>query len=74
MGFSRTLAFFPWLPDDARVAWWAGNGGSLSFVDLDERMAIGFTPNRWIGGPHEQDRSRSLVHAAYASLRPEATT
>jgi CubicO group peptidase (beta-lactamase class C family) len=70
MGFSRTMAFFPWLGDDARVAWWAGNGGSLSFIDLDERMAIGFTPNRWISGPHEQDRSRSLVRAAYGSLKP----
>jgi hypothetical protein len=58
MGFSRTLAFFPWLPDDARVAWWAGNGGSLSVVDLNERMAIDFTPNRWIGGPHEQAEPR----------------
>jgi hypothetical protein len=50
------------------VAWWAGNGGSMSYVDLDARMAIGFTPNRWISGPHEQTRSRAIVQAAYASL------
>jgi hypothetical protein len=31
---------------------------------------IGFMPNRWISGPHEQDRSRSLVRAAYGSLKP----
>jgi hypothetical protein len=53
---------------DARVAWWGGNGGSMAFVDLDVRMAIGFTPNRWISGPHEQDRSRRLIAAAYAGL------
>jgi hypothetical protein len=69
MGFSLELAFTPGVPEGARAAWWAGNGGSLSFVDLDARMALGFTPNRWISGAHEQDRSRSLLQAAYESLR-----
>jgi hypothetical protein len=30
-----------------RVAYWAGNGGSNSFVDLDARMSFGYVPNRW---------------------------
>ena len=43
----------PGVAADARVAWWAGNGGSMfGIVDLDARMAIGFTPNRWMSGPH----------------------
>ena len=40
----------------------------MSFVDLDARMAIGFTPNRWISGQHEQTRSRTIIQAAYESL------
>lgn len=40
----------------------------MSFVDLDAGMAIGFTRNRWISGPHEQTRSRNLIRAAYESL------
>ncbi|HEY6927392.1 MAG TPA: serine hydrolase domain-containing protein [Steroidobacteraceae bacterium] len=50
------------------VAFWAGNGGSMSYVDLDARMAFGFTPNRWITGPHEQQRSLRILSAAYACL------
>jgi CubicO group peptidase (beta-lactamase class C family) len=51
-----------------RVAFWGGNGGSLSYVDLDTRMAVGFVMNRWITGPHEWDRNMSIVKAAYTSL------
>jgi CubicO group peptidase (beta-lactamase class C family) len=69
MGFSLELGFIPGVAEGARAGWWAGNGGSLSYVDLDARMAMGFTPNRWISGPHEQNRSRSLLQAAYESLR-----
>jgi len=68
LGYALERSIFPGVPANARVAWWAGNGGSMSFVDLDARMAIGFTPNRWISGPHEQTRSRTIIQAAYASL------
>jgi len=68
LGYSLEKSIFPGVPADARVAWWGGNGGSMAFVDLDARMAIGFTPNRWISGPHEQTRSRRLIAAAYGSL------
>jgi hypothetical protein len=53
----------------SRVAWWAGNGGSMSWVDLDRRMAFGYAPNRWITGPHELDRSVNLLNAVYESLK-----
>ena len=68
LGYSLEQSIFPGIPADARVAWWAGNGGSMAFVDLDARMAVGFTPNRWISGPHEQTRSRRLIAAAYEAL------
>jgi len=52
----------------SRTAFWGGNGGSMSYVDLDRRMAFGYAQNRWIRGAHELDRSRRLLEALYASL------
>jgi hypothetical protein len=51
-----------------RVAWWAGNGGSQSFVDLDRRFSFAFTPNRWITGAHEMDRHLRLLNEVYLAL------
>jgi len=69
MGFALDMLLFPGVPANARAAWWGGNGGSLSFIDLDARMSIGFVPNRWISGPYEQHRSGNIVRAAYRALR-----
>jgi len=68
MGFSLETSYFAGVPHGARAAWWAGNGGSMSFIDLDARMSLGFYPNRWISGQHETDRARNLIQAAYLSL------
>ncbi len=69
MGFSLETSYFPGVPEGARAAWWAGNGGSMAFIDLDARMSLGFYPNRWISGQHETDRARNLIQATYQSLR-----
>jgi len=68
MGFSLEMLLFPGVPAGRRAAWWAGNGGSLSFIDLDARMSIGFVPNRWMVGRFEQHRSANLVSAVYRAL------
>ncbi len=68
MGFSLEMLLFPGVPAGARAAWWAGNGGSLSFIDLDAHMAIGYVPNRWISGPYEQIRSGNIIRSAYRAL------
>ena len=68
VGYALETLPFPDVPAGARVAWWGGGGGSLSFVDLDARMSIGFVPNRWISGPYEQHRSGNIVRAAYQAL------
>ena len=68
MAFSLETMLFEGIPQGARAAWWAGNGGSMSFIDLDARMALGYTPNRWISGKHETDRAGRLIQAAYQSL------
>lgn len=50
------------------MAYLGGNGGSMGFVDFDERMAVGFVMNRWIEGPYEQLRNQRILKAAYDSL------
>jgi CubicO group peptidase (beta-lactamase class C family) len=76
MGYSLDKAFFG-VPQSRRVAWWGGNGGSMSYVDLDARMSVGYVPNRWLAGDAASLlRARSIVLAAYAALenaqrRPE---
>ena len=74
MGYALEMLPFPAVPAvpaGARAAWWGGGGGSLSFVDLDARMSIGFVPNRWISGPYEQHRSGNIVRAAYQALKQQ---
>jgi CubicO group peptidase (beta-lactamase class C family) len=51
-----------------RIAFWGGNGGSLAFVDFDERMTVSFVMNRWIEGEYEQIRNLRILKAAYDSL------
>jgi CubicO group peptidase (beta-lactamase class C family) len=68
MGYALETGYMDGVPAGARAAWWAGNGGSMSFVDLDARMSLGYVPNRWIAGTHETDRARTLIRAAYQSL------
>ncbi len=69
IGYSLDHAFLG-IPASARTAWWGGNGGSLSFVDLDSRMAIGYVPNRWGGGGYvSMERARAILRAVYASAR-----
>lgn len=52
-----------------RLAYWGGNGGSLGYVDLDERMTISFVMNRWIEGtPYEYIRYQRLVKTIYECL------
>jgi CubicO group peptidase (beta-lactamase class C family) len=72
MGYSLDRSFFG-LPESRRIAWWGGNGGSVSYVDLDARMAVGYVPNRWLGGDAVSlVRGRSLVLAAYTALERSA--
>jgi hypothetical protein len=58
------------LPDltTNRVAFWGGSGGSLSLVDLDHRMSVGFAQNHWIEGRCESERRYGLLKAVYAVL------
>jgi len=70
---ARSTAFRSWpfcgkLFDNVRghrVAYWGGNGGSLGFVDFDERMAVSVVMNRWVIGAYEFVRNQRILKAAY---------
>ena len=51
-----------------RLAYWGGNGGSLGYVDFDERMIISFVMNRWIEGQYEYARHQRIVKTVYECL------
>jgi len=68
MGYCLNTEIVPMAPAGHRVAWWAGNGGSMSFVDLDARVSFGYVPNKWISGAHEMDRNLRLLNELYACL------
>jgi hypothetical protein len=51
-----------------RVAFWGGQGGSIGFVDFDERMSIAFVMNRWLMGPYELVRGYRIIAAVYEGL------
>lgn len=72
MGYSLDGQIFG-LPPSRRIGWWAGNGGSMAYVDLDARMSIGYVPNRWLAGDlFSLERARNLIGAAYAALEGAA--
>jgi CubicO group peptidase (beta-lactamase class C family) len=68
LGYSLNAEFVEGA-SSSRIAFWAGNGGSMSWVDLDHRMSFGYAPNRWITGPHENDRSVSILKTVYECLK-----
>jgi hypothetical protein len=70
MGMGYGLASPVLVPDltENRIAFWGGSGGSLSFVDLDHRMSVGFAPNHWIEGRCENERRYGLLKAIYTDL------
>jgi CubicO group peptidase (beta-lactamase class C family) len=67
MGYCLNGEIVPAAPGH-RVAWWAGNGGSMSFVDLDTRLSFGYVPNKWISGGHEMDRNLRLLNEVCLAL------
>lgn len=67
MGFNLECMIFPNLRNH-EVAFWGGNGGSVGYVDFDERMSISYVMNRWLEGPSEVVRANRILAAVYQSL------
>ncbi|WP_420595938.1 serine hydrolase domain-containing protein [Deinococcus sp.] len=58
----------PYLPQDGRVCFWGGWGGSMIVMDLERRLTIGYAMNRMAAGIIGSDRSESYVRAVYEAL------
>ena len=58
----------PFLPQDGRVCYWGGWGGSLIIVDCDRRMTISYMMNRMEAGLVGDFRGDALIRAAYAAV------
>jgi len=58
----------PYLPQDSKICFWGGWGGSMVIVDVDRRMTIAYMMNQMgdgiIGGP----RSTAFITAAYEAI------
>ena len=57
----------PYIPQDGRVCFWGGWGGSMIIIDIDRRMTISYMMNQMapgiVGGPSAE----ALITTAYAA-------
>ncbi len=67
IGFGLPNDTVPHLPQDRRVCFWGGWGGSSIVVDLDRRMTVSYMMNRMAEGLLGDARAANLVSAAFAA-------
>ena len=58
----------PYLPQDGRICFWGGWGGSMIIVDLDHHLTIAYMMNKMAPGIIGSDRSAGLITALYEAL------
>ncbi len=66
MGYGLSSEAVP-LPND-RTMYWGGWGGSVAFIDLENRMSIAYVMNRMASDLLGDSRGLDLVGAAYGAL------
>ncbi|WP_330185374.1 beta-lactamase family protein [Nocardia sp. NBC_01503] len=59
----------PEVPQDGRVCWWGGLGGSMVVNDLDNRVTVAYTMNRMAPGLIGSDRANAYLKAVFAAVR-----
>ena len=58
----------PYLPQDGRVCFWGGWGGSMIVMDLERQLTISYVMNRMAPGIIGSDRSEVYIRAIYQAL------
>ena len=58
----------PYLPDDGRICFWGGWGGSVIINDLDRRMTLAFMMNRMAAGIIGGPTAEALLTEVYAQV------
>ena len=67
VGFGHSSPTMPIGRNDATV-WWAGLGGSMAVVDLENDLVAVYVMNRMFPGTEHVMRSIRVVHAAHAAV------
>jgi CubicO group peptidase (beta-lactamase class C family) len=67
MGFGLMSESIP-LSSSPRSFFWAGYGGSLALIDLDQRLTVTYVMNKMSSGLTGDLRGAAIVFAAYAAL------
>ncbi|MEM8705281.1 MAG: serine hydrolase domain-containing protein [Actinomycetota bacterium] len=68
VGFGHSSPSMPLGVNDDTV-WWAGLGGSMAVVDLEQDLVVTYAMNRLFPSTEHVMRSIRVVHAAHASVR-----
>ena len=69
IGYALPNEEFSFLPQDRRVCFWGGNGGSIIVNDVDENVTISYVMNKMIATPTVGDaRGIGIIEAAYKAL------
>ena len=58
----------PSIPDEPRICFWGGWGGSMIVLDLERRLTIAYMMNRMAPGVIGSDRSAAYLDAVYAAV------
>ncbi|NDH75940.1 MAG: hypothetical protein EBY52_04190 [Actinobacteria bacterium] len=68
VGFGHSSRSMPVGVNDETV-WWAGLGGSMAVVDLEQDLVVVYAMNRMFPSTDHVMRSIRVVHAAHAAVR-----
>lgn len=58
----------PSVPNEERICFWGGWGGSMIVMDLERRLTIAYMMNRMAPGIIGSDRSAAYLNAVYAAV------
>ena len=70
IGYALPNEEFSFMPQDSRVCFWGGNGGSIIVNDVDENITISYIMNKMIATPTVGDaRGIGIIEATYKALK-----
>ena len=70
IGYALPNEEFSFMPQDRRVCFWGGNGGSIIVNDVDENVTISYVMNKMIATPTVGDaRGIGIIEATYKALK-----
>jgi len=68
IGYGLPADSVPYIPNDHRICFWGGWGGSMIIIDPDHRMTISYMMNLMAPGIVGCPRSEALIRSAYEAI------